>query len=322
MSQKKIIENKHIYHNNIIKEKCFICWWKYSYFMTWEDFDKHTTLKKFDIYKCISCWVEKIFPEPTYEEITSFYPQDYYSFHIENKNRKWFNTVFEKLLYKIYHNKQKIIKYFLQRWKMWIPYKRYGKWYFLDIGCGDGYMVNLLEKLWWQSYGFEIWETKKIGNIIYAVDITKADFWGAKFDFIRIAHVFEHIINPIQFLKKIKSLLQPNWVVEFTLPNTKSFDAKIFWKYRSNRDTPRHLINYNINNLELLFKNQWFIILKKRFMLWFGLSWSLRCLLRYKYKRNIKRLNIKIIIYILLWLDFILSLLHIWDHMWFRIKLK
>lgn len=305
-----------------IKEKCFICWNEFKYYMTGKDFDKQTTTKDFDIYKCSSCGVEKIFPEPSIEEILSFYPKDYYSFHIKDTKKRWFTTPFEKILNNIYHNKCKFIKHILQRRKMGVPYEVHGNWYFLDVWCWDEYMIELMQKLWRKAYGFEIWEKKKIGNITYESDIQEADFWKTQFDFIRIAHVLEHISNPIQFLQKIKKILAPNGIVELTLPNTKSFDAKAFGKYRSNRDIPRHLINYDINNLDMFFRKQWFIVIRKKYMLWFGFSWSLKHVLKYKYKKNIKRLDNIVIRYLCLWIDFILSVLHRWDHMWFTIKKK
>lgn len=303
----------------MIEQKCFICWWTYAYYLTWKDFDKQATAKIFKVYKCVSCWVEKIFPEPTLDEIITFYSKDYYSFHIKEEYK---NSFLYRQLSKIYQGKHIIMKHFLMRWKMWIPYQKPEKWYFLDIGCWDGYMVDMMKSLGRESYGFEIGDKKRAGNIIYENDLSDADFWEMKFDFIRVAHVLEHIANPIQFLQKIKSIVKKEWIIEFTLPNTKSFDAKIFGKYRSNRDIPRHLINYNIDNLSIFFRNQWYKIIKKRYLLWFWLSWSIRHLLKEKYPKRARILDNKWVVFLLLCCDFILSLVWLWDHMGFRITVK
>ena len=86
--------------------------------------------------------------------------------------------------------------------------------------------------------------------------------FNEKFDYIWCNHVFEHVDNPIWFLKKVHSVMEDDAVFVLTLPNVKSFMSKLFWKYASDRDIPRHLYWYSWN-IEILLKREWFKIVDK-----------------------------------------------------------
>ncbi len=299
-------------------DQCFICWWNFSFFLKWKDFNLWTTNKEFSVIKCNKCWLEKINPVPDFKEISSFYPKkEYYSFNSPNESK----SIFDKIINLWFKNKY--IWLLLNRWKMGIPFTI--KWNsFLDIWCWDWFIIKLMKKHNWETYGFEIWEKAFKENIYYDEKFEKIDFWTLKFDFIRISHVFEHLPDPIAFLNKLKTICRKNTIIDITLPNTRSFTAIIFWKYWSNRDIPRHLINYNISNLWTLLEKEWFKIVNKRFLLWFWLHWSLLYILKYKFssKYIYNLLSNQFFSYIFLFVDFIFSLLYFWDHMWFRIKIK
>ncbi|MDD3302625.1 MAG: class I SAM-dependent methyltransferase [Candidatus Gracilibacteria bacterium] len=297
-------------------DKCFICGGKFLFYMSGKDYNSNVTNKEFTIKKCSSCGVELLSPIPTYNEIVSYYPVNYYSYNIKSRKK----GIFDKAIDLGFKNK--LFGKFLDRRKMGIPFIIKGK-YFLDIGCGDGAILDLLQKQGWNVYGFEIGDKKVAGNIYYDTNFVDVDYGDIKFDFIRISHVFEHLTNPIEFLEKLKLISNSNTIIDITLPNTKSFDAYVFGKYWSNRDVPRHIINYNIDNFELLIKKYGFVILKKRYLLGFGMGGSIINLLKYKYgdSKIYKLFQNKFISLLILFFDFILSFFHLGDHIGFRIKL-
>ncbi|EKD66199.1 MAG: methyltransferase type 11 [uncultured bacterium (gcode 4)] len=297
---------------------CFICNWKSNYYLTSNDIWYHTIKKDYNVYKCNKCWVETIYPMPDYEEILSFYPKDiYHSFNTDKLNE----TIFDKII-KLWF-KNKMIWRILNRWKMWIPFTINGTT-FLDIWCWDWNMLKLMNKYWWKSYWFELWDKNFLNNIFYDNQINNVDFWNLKFDFIRISHVFEHLPNPLEFLEKLKSISNKDTIIDIMLPNTKSFSANIFWKYWCGRDIPRHLINYNIENLSLFLENNWFKILNKRFLLSYWVQWSLLYYVKFKMKNNFlyKLFDSKLFKIVFISLDLLLILFHYWDQIWFRVKIK
>ena len=60
---------------NINHLKCFICGGAFCYLFSQKDFIYFISKKYFDLYECDSCKLVKILPEPTLDEIKSFYPK-------------------------------------------------------------------------------------------------------------------------------------------------------------------------------------------------------------------------------------------------------
>ena len=79
----------------------------------------------------------------------------------------------------------------------------------LDVGCGFGFFLDVARKSGWDVYGSEInkecikaLDKKNIPNI-------NIDNYKAKsFDLITLWTVYEHLIDPNNFLKKISKLLK------------------------------------------------------------------------------------------------------------------
>jgi SAM-dependent methyltransferase len=53
--------------------------------------------------------------------------------------------------------------------------------------------------------------------------------------------VVEHFYHPIQDLRRAGDLLKPGGLLVFSLPNIEGLDARIFGKYWSGWELPRHL---------------------------------------------------------------------------------
>ncbi len=102
----------------------------------------------------------------------------------------------------------------------------------LDIGCGDGSTLNWLksnnkcEKI----YGVDISEDSclKAQKILdEAININVEDdldfFPGKQFDLILILDTLEHLINPWDFLKKVKNKLSNNGSIIISIPNIRHY---------------------------------------------------------------------------------------------------
>ncbi len=307
----------------INKKKCIVCWGDMKYFCKWTDFISKTTKKIFKIYKCKECWLEMILPQPNVEEITTFYPHNYYSYIDKDINisERYIDKMLIKLLNRTYKWKNKIYDIFLKNLFFGIPFKHIGKNKFLDIGCGNWQKLRLMKEYWWDTYGFEIGEKKNKNNIFYDKNIAKVDFGKLKFDFINISHVLEHVPDPINFLKKIYSILSKDGVIYLNLPNTWGILSRLFKWPSFMRDTPRHLINYNYRNTKILLNKMWFDVIKRKTLLWRFLWTTLEFYFISKFNKDIKKLQ-KSIIYrwLIFSIEYICWILWVWDHMWFIIK--
>ncbi len=99
----------------------------------------------------------------------------------------------------------------------------------LDIGCGQGnFSAVLKEKLKSQVWGIEKDEKAAkvarekldkvlIGDVNYHLDFLEDDY----FDCIVLNDILEHLVDPFLFLKKLKSKLNKNGVIVFSVPNVR-----------------------------------------------------------------------------------------------------
>ena len=94
----------------------------------------------------------------------------------------------------------------------------------LDIGCGDGSIINFLNKP--NYYGVDGDEKNIKALLSKNIKAKKIDFNKEKipfekerFDFILILDILEHVVNPRELLKEAKDRLKENGKIIVTLPN-------------------------------------------------------------------------------------------------------
>ncbi len=246
---------------NINHLKCFICGGAFCYLFSQKDFIYFISKKYFDLYECDSCKLVKILPEPTLDEIKSFYPKNYYVHNVDYEKSfiGWlYNCSIDASLNKHYKVPQPNLFYFFlaQFLKNLVvgaplyPPKANGR--FLDIGCGYGYWVERLQSHGWIAQGIDI--MGKPSERIVIADFLEYEY-EEKFEFIRMSGVLEHVIAPEKFIEKIGSLLLNNdSICQISIPQTDSFGYKYFKEDWIGFEVPRHLHSFNIDNLSVLFE--------------------------------------------------------------------
>lgn len=131
----------------------------------------------------------------------------------------------------------------------------------LDIGCGTGFLLSLLQEKGYDVYGIEPGLQANIGINKYKLPII-TDFFPStqinqKFDLIISSLVLEHIVEPEQFLVDIKKCLTKNGTVILGVPNTDPYVASgdistLFhehWSYFTTSSFNNFLINNGAVNL-------------------------------------------------------------------------
>lgn len=274
--------------------KCLICWWKLKSFLTWKDYRWQSSDKIYTLYKCDSCRLEIINPLPSIDEQELLYPKNYYSYNIKQETKQ---TIKQRILNFL----NRITNIFYP--KEYLLNKDFGKHKnFLDIWCGDGFNIEKMSKKWYNAEGFEISKEKKyVNKIYYWPDIINIDF-KKKFDIINISHVREHIPNPNEVMKKLYTIIDKDGIIIIKVPNVDCISAKLFGKYAAERDIPRHLYNYNMDNLCKLFTNNKYKVIKKSILPQNCLLLSLDWALQDKYNMHITNKRY----YNILWLFFYL----------------
>lgn len=129
--------------------------------------------------------------------------------------------------------------------------KKDGRW--LDIGCGKGYLLDVVSKNEFKCYGIDI-KNEFIDNkeiTFFNKSIFECDFGGVKFDVISMINVLDHIGFPAKYLRKAYDLLNPSGILYIHVPNEHYFGEKMFGSVYSPNV---HLVNYSEKNIESVLK--------------------------------------------------------------------
>ena len=197
----------------------------------------------FHIYTCENCKNCFTVPFMNNEELGKYYPDDYDCYKSYNsflgflQNLKSLNDV--KLIKKTLHGKSKKS---------------------LEIGAGSGMFLNLLKQ---QNFNVDGVEPSESG-VDYAkenfgIDLELAYFedyqFKKKYDLIIMFHVLEHFNDPVSVLKKINDNLNNNGMLFIKVPRTDSWAAKLYGKYWTGFDLPRHRFHFSKKGLIGLLNN-------------------------------------------------------------------
>ena len=193
------------------------------------------SINKHDVIKCEQCGYAHVMPLPTTEDIKEFYGKDYYEtikpemLSDYEKSLDWFNQMYDDR-FEIFEENTAM------------PGK------VLDIGAGAGYFLKRAKERNWEYIGVEASRAackyaEKYNKVIIINDfienISVSDV--GKFDAINISEVLEHVINPIDILKKCYKLLKDDGVLFIMVPN---------------EFNPLQLVNNKINSKSL---NYWIV---------------------------------------------------------------
>lgn len=184
----------------------------------------------------MACGVLFINPLPL-DELSIIYPENYYSFTSRSKSLAFRikdfadGFFYKKILKKIKSDKINI----------------------LDIGGGTGTSLDLLRKA-----DERVTATMVVDLDEHARDIAEAKghqyFCGRieeyqpveKFDLILMLNLVEHVADPAEVLKKVKTLLNPSGLIIIKTPNHDSWDARLFRHQNwAGYHCPRHWVIFD-----------------------------------------------------------------------------
>lgn len=130
----------------------------------------------------------------------------------------------------------------------------------LDVGCGWGNFIQLLEKNHFAYLGIDLSQTavdlcqKKNLNCqkIDLIELSKKA--KQKYSAITFFQVIEHLKNPLEYLRTAKKLLKKNGILMITTPNNNSPLRSLFGPKWSVYNTPSHYFFYSKESLRRLLK--------------------------------------------------------------------
>tara|TARA_Y100000768_G_scaffold388745_1_gene386743 strand:- start:6089 stop:7051 length:963 start_codon:yes stop_codon:yes gene_type:complete len=201
---------------------------------------------------CSSCGSVYCSPRPSKKDLEIFYRDSISS-------KYWYNDVYpiveEVRREKIFKTKAKELFDFIKQKEINIQN-------LCDVGAGNGIFLEELKKInsSLDYFAVEPSETcEKIlrskGFDVLPVSVEKTDKWNNKFDFVVSMEVFEHVLNPSEFLHSIKRLLKKDGFCLITTLQYEGFDILTLGEKSKSIAPPYHLNFLSIDGFERIFKN-------------------------------------------------------------------
>lgn len=224
-----------------MKSKCPYCQSSNYQFLysTYDIFEN-----QYELVHCRTCSAIFLTPNPTKALLAKAYDDSYYGGSEEDEK---FEGLVEKGLY-----------YFRKRRARKVARLIGNKGNVLDVGCGNGQFLEQVSAFGnIQIFGTEMVgssarRASKIRNIhLYVGELTR-EIYTEPFDLISLFHVFEHLENPQDYIKKIDTLLKPGGYLLMSFPNIDSWQARFFKSKWLHLDPPRHLFFFKPQNFKAI----------------------------------------------------------------------
>jgi len=191
-------------------------------------------------WRCESCSLEKIHPQPTLQELGEYYEGS-----------------FRDGMYKTFTSAEQMKKMTAQqRLKEISPHVNItGTW--LDVGCANGEFIHYLKEKGYDAEGLELSEhavnQAKERGLKARTGTMEALGVDEKFEGITAFDVIEHVLDPLEFLQQAVAHLKPGGTLAMTMPNKASFLCKLMGKRWYFYIPEEHLHYFDANIMRKLF---------------------------------------------------------------------
>lgn len=208
-----------------------------------------------DYQRCQTCRVVFLNPSPTQEFLSNAYDDSYYSYQEFAAPKAWKTWLRRAIGYNLGVTGDP-------------PFASPGR--VLDIGCGSGEFLFKMKQAGWETHGVELSpKAVEIGNTRHALNLqagtlAQAKLQPAYFDYVRLNHSFEHILDPHETLTLIYRYLKADGRLFIGVPNVDGWVARLFGRYWWNLGPPVHPFNYSRSTLERLLVEHGFEVVSFR----------------------------------------------------------
>ena len=198
--------------------------------------------ESYRLVRCAGCGVGRLDPMPDDARLAQAYDADYYG----QPSRKFVGPIARGVAW-----------FQAGRARSVAPHLADGA-RILDVGCGNGGFLALMNWLGYDVTGTEWTETSarrvdsKLGLKVHAGELLNLQLPDRSFDAITLWHVFEHLRDPFATLREIRRLLADDGQLFLSLPNFESWQAKMFGAAWFHLDPPRHLYHFGPRSLSRL----------------------------------------------------------------------
>ena len=211
-----------------------------------EDFEYHTTPHSFLAVRCPVCDLIYLDPRPTAASLSVIYPDEYHAFAFDEEQFGLVHKVRSRLEARR-----------LLRAGRGLPTNAQ----VLDVGCGDGFHLDLLRKHGpqrWQLHGVDtdsraVAAARRRGLAVEECPVESSALELSSIDFALCIQTIEHVGDPVAILRAIGGLLKPGGRLYLITDNTGSPDFKITkGRHWGGYHFPRHWNLFNKTSMRKL----------------------------------------------------------------------
>lgn len=222
--------------------------------------------EEFPYFKCLHCQCLQLEALP--EDINKYYPSDYYSFRQVTETSQSLKASIKRRLISPMMSRSilgwgshygRILCLLMRspnipKWMHVLPGAIPFDSRILDVGCGSGEALLTLQNCGFTNlHGVDPYIPK---NLFYknGLQIRKCELSAIKdkFRLIMFHHVFEHLENPLETLKKAGELLEPNGYIIVRIPLSDSHAAEHYGEKWVQFDAPRHVTLQTRKSMQIL----------------------------------------------------------------------
>jgi len=211
-----------------------------------QDFEYHTSRETFFAMRCNSCGLIYLNPRPVISEFKKIYPANYHAYNFSENNFGF-----------PYRVRSRIETWRLLNACHFLP----GNARILDVGCGDGFHLELLRRSGnknWSLEGIDIdKDAVKAATLkglkVYRGTLEELDLPAENYDLVFMIMTIEHVERPDKTVCSIKRLLKKNGRLVIVTDNTNSIDFGFFREhYWGGYHFPRHWNLFSRHSLKRL----------------------------------------------------------------------
>ena len=132
------------------------------------------------------------------------------------------------------------------------------------MGCATGnFIYHMIGNHQWGLQGIEISPqaaelAQSRGLDVRVGSLDQIQFEKESFDVVTLWDVLEHLHDPSKAVAEIFRILKPDGILVFRVPNLDSWDYRLFKRFWSGFETPRHLTIFNRATLQSLLEKSGF----------------------------------------------------------------
>jgi len=135
----------------------------------------------------------------------------------------------------------------------------------LDIGCGQGILLDRLRAQGWETFGVDVSPqacdvARHKGHHIHCGEVGDLIYPDESFELVTLVDSIEHVRDPLATLLAARRLLTKSGQIIIATPNVESWLARLFRRWYWQLDSPRHLYLFGPHALSLLSRHAALIV--------------------------------------------------------------